>query len=231
MLKMETLEIETFEVSETSKVLSVTQSVSRLSSACRPTSRCVCRRVYGCAMYASGARGDIADVVERREVGLAQLREAVDDQGAEVGGRLEEVDDVAGQEPLLERLELGRAFAQLHLIDGDRVGLVHHEDQARDLALDRPVVLHLGDGDRVPRRHVAVAVREDADVDVGPVHHRQRRGDRFVVAGRQVFHHGREHALPQAHVHGLLAVLRQVAGGAADHDGFAVGHRGLLPSL
>ena len=37
--------------------LPATQSVNRLSSACRPTSRCVCRRVYGCAMYASGGAG------------------------------------------------------------------------------------------------------------------------------------------------------------------------------
>ncbi len=53
-----TFMIETFEVLETSKVLTfVTQSVSQLSSACRPISRRVCSRVYGWAMYTSGGCG------------------------------------------------------------------------------------------------------------------------------------------------------------------------------
>jgi hypothetical protein len=59
---------------------------------------------------------------------------------------------------------------------------------------------------------------KDAQVQVGFVHQTQRDLDGLGILGRQVFHHLREHALAQTGVHHLLAMLRQIAGRAADHD-------------
>jgi hypothetical protein len=60
-----------------------------------------------------GRRGDVADVVKGGQVGPAQLRQAVDDMGAQVRRRGEEVYDALGLELVLERLEFGRARAGL----------------------------------------------------------------------------------------------------------------------
>ena len=48
--------------------------------------------------------------------------------------------------------------------------------------------------------------------------------NRFSIARRQVLHHDRKHALTQARIHYFLAMLRQVARGAADHYSELVGH-------
>ena len=48
--------------------------------------------------------------------------------------------------------------------------------------------------------------------------------NRFSIARRQVLHHDRKHALTQARIHYFLAMLRQVARGAADHYSELIGH-------
>jgi hypothetical protein len=65
----------------------------------------------------------------------------------------------------------------------------------------------------------------DAQVEVGPIDHGQRFGDGVGVAGREVFHHHREHTLAQAGISHLRPVRGQVAGGIADHGGDALTHR------
>ncbi len=80
-----------------------------------------------------GRRGNIADVMKCREIGLAMLRQAVDDMRAQVVRRFEEVDDILFLHTLLECLELDCAFALFHIVNRDRMRFIHHENQARDL--------------------------------------------------------------------------------------------------
>ena len=126
-----------------------------------------------------GRRGDVADVVESGEVGLAILGQAVDDVGAQVGGRFEEVDDPFGSQPRFECLKFDRTLAFFDVCHFDGVLFVHEEDQAGDAALDGAVVFHFGDGDVVAFGDVAVAVGKDAEIDVGIIDHLQRCRDGF----------------------------------------------------
>src|ERR1017187_2410992 len=87
-----------------------------------------------------------------------------------VARRLEEPYNLFSLHALLERLQLLRALAHLDISDADGVFLVHHEHQSRDASLAGTVVLHLGDGDIVAFWHIPVAVREDAEIDVGVIH-------------------------------------------------------------
>src|SRR5215213_706978 len=117
-----------------------------------------------------GRFGDVADVVERGQVTLAVLREALNDFRAQVFGRLEEVDDVLRPEFLLQSLYPLRPPAPLDVGCPDGGIVAYQEDEAGDAALDGAEVLHLGERDVTPLGHIAVTVSEDANIDVSTIH-------------------------------------------------------------
>ena len=57
-------------------------------------------------------------------------------------------------------------------------------------------------------------MREDADVDIGFVHHAERLIDGglqfWIVTGWQVFHHDGNYSHPLARIHDVLTVLWQI---------------------
>ncbi len=164
--------------------------------------------------------------MEGGEVGLAVFRQAVDDVRPQVGRRFEKVDDILGLHPVFEGFEFGRPLAQLHIFNCERMLLVHHKNQAGNLARDGAVVLHLGDGNGVTPRHITVTVGKDAGVNIRLVHQLKRFANRLIVAGRQVLHHHREHTHPQTRIHHFLTMVGQIAGRTADHYGLMFGCHG-----
>src|ERR1039458_5533811 len=116
----------------------------------------------------------------------------------------------------------GRAVAPLRALHvdifyADGMVLMHRKHQSRDAALAGVVVLHLGDGNVMAFGHMPVAICQDSEVDIRLVHHAQRFADGIIVAGREMLHHQREEALPQACIHSSLPMFRQVERRTADH--------------
>lgn len=127
---------------------------------------------------------------------------------------------------MLERLQfcLGR-FANLDVTGEDRMRLVHQKDENLSqlpaiLAFQRAIEFHLDDRDLpgvVKSRYPAVAVRIDADKDVGVVYHLERNANAVGVTSGQLLHADRKDSFVQTCFHSLLPVLRQVERRAADH--------------
>src|SRR5437667_9058397 len=100
------------------------------------------------------------------------------------------------------------------------MGLVHEKDQAWNSTLNGTVVFHFGDGNllRIIRlRHKTIAIGKNAEIDTCVIYHGKRlRGCCDIASGQMLHHHGK-HSLSETCSHHLLAMLRQVARGAADH--------------
>src|ERR1017187_4381826 len=113
----------------------------------------------------------------------------------------------------------GRAVAPLRALHVDifDADVCITNIQPRDAALAGAVVLHLGDGNVMAFGHMPVAICQDSEVDIRLVHHAQRFADGIIVAGREMLHHQREEALPQACIHSSLPMFRQVERRTADH--------------
>jgi hypothetical protein len=97
----------------------------------------------------------------------------MNDQAAQVFWRFEEPGNALDTDPLLESCELGRA-ARFHVANFERVVVVHEEDEPWNAADHGPVVLHLGDRKVVASGHIAVAMRDDPQVNVRSVHEVRR---------------------------------------------------------
>ncbi len=154
-----------------------------------------------------GRRGDVADVVKGSEVGLAIVRQAVDDLGLQLSRRCEGVHDALGFQPGFERLKFDCALAFFDICRLEQMVFVHQEEQPGNASFDSAVVLHFRNRNAVAFGHIAVAVGKDAEVEVGFIDHAQRFRDGLGVAGGQVFHHEWEHALAQAGIAYLVAML------------------------
>src|ERR1035441_2259302 len=90
-------------------------------------------------------RGDVAHIMKWRRVRLAQLRQCVNDIAAQFVHGLEEPQDLVRLSTFLERLQLLRTLAHLHVSDADGVVLVHYEHESGNAALTSAVVLHFRD--------------------------------------------------------------------------------------
>ncbi len=165
-------------------------------------------------------------------VALQRLEDLI----AQVIGRIEEADHVPRAQFLFQPVELEHLGGVGLDIPGSHLMLIRHdEDQHRDVALHRVAVFQFGDRQafRVAQwviRHIAVAQREDADVDLGIRDQVERIFHRVLDGGDIAFHHEREEIGPPDSVAGQLPVPVEVAGGAADeHIAVAgVGHEGLV---
>jgi hypothetical protein len=161
---------------------------------------------------------DVAHIMKRRRIRLAQPRQSINHVAPQSVHRFEEPYNLAGLHALLERLQLLRACAGLHVPGTDQVVFVYHEHQARNTPLARAIVFHLGDRNIVALRHVPIAVRENAEIDLRLIHHAHRFRDGVIVAGRQMLHHHGKEALAHARFLDRLAMLRQVPRRATNHD-------------
>src|SRR5262245_39882225 len=96
---------------------------------------------------------------------------------------------------------------------------MHEEGKARDAALARALELKLSDRSSVTRRHEAVALSDDENIQVrtGYEFEGYLYGVRSICA--EMLHHDGQHPQPQASIHRLSAVLGKVESGAADHHG------------
>ena len=74
----------------------------------------------------------------------SHLRQAVDDVRAQIGGRVEEVDDVLFASAVFEGFELG-SILNLDIVRREQMSFAHHKDQTRNTAFNGAVVFHLGD--------------------------------------------------------------------------------------
>src|SRR6185295_1430468 len=97
-------------------------------------------------------RGDVADVMKLGNVRLTKLGETVDDMCAQIGGRLEIVNDVLCLDTVFKMRQPLCVLPFVYVFDSEvaeRVLLINDEYQARDLALDSTVVFHLSNGNSI----------------------------------------------------------------------------------
>ncbi len=134
-----------------------------------------------------------------------------DDVSAQIACGLEKGGDPVAADAVLEGLESDAGLAMLDILASDGMIVVDEEDQARLFQLNRPVVFHLADRNGRPLGHIAIAIGENADVDIGVLDHLQRHLDCIGVECRQVFHHlaGRKRGAMAAKTH-LIPMLGQI---------------------
>ena len=75
-----------------------------------------------------------------------------------------------------------RVLVRLDHLDGEWVFFMNQKNENRNLPLDRAIEFHLGDGDFVPFGFMAVAPREDANVNVRLVHYFERHANGVGIA-------------------------------------------------
>ena len=84
--------------------------------------------------------------------------------GRAAGARHQPQPEIGGFAKL--RIELHGGLAPRHCLRHAGVVIAHQADEAWKRAFQRPLILHLGDRLFVSFGHVAVAMREDSDLDV-----------------------------------------------------------------
>ena len=66
---------------------------------------------------------------------------------------------------------------------------VDEKDQPRLSEFDRAIVFHLGDREVAAGRDGAVAIGENAEIDIGILDHAQRGFDGILIERGEVLHH------------------------------------------
>ena len=95
--------------------------------------------------------------------------------------------------------------------------------EPRFAQLDRTIEFHLGDGKVVSRWNGAVAIGEDAEIDICLLDHAQRGFNRVSIFRREIFHHfARLEPGAFAGQPDLLAMLREVPRRARNHHDLAL---------
>src|SRR5262249_21351038 len=111
--------------------------------------------------------------------------------GTEQFDRGEALQDMFGPDLPLERAELGAGLAAVDHPGGPAKVFINAEDQDRELALDRPVVLHFGERELRPVGDVTITMGIDPQVGVSLVNPGAAVVDGVPRVGRKTLHEDR----------------------------------------